>query len=343
VIFKFGNFKDKNVAKNAARRGQLLTKTISGCQPKRNELIEDITVINNKGRLLVFTDGIGNISYDLMKQCCEKLKIDYTSALQVRFGGCKGILAVSPSLPNETIQYRPSMEKFKAQIEDVEVVKGANFTKGFLNRQFILLLITLKVPDEPFLHLQREMFNSHKKLMEGDDDISKLPFPFHSSFEPINCLITELDKIRFPLKQDIFIERLLAANYIQILFLLKTKARILDPKSAVLIGVIDEKKFLKENQVFLQIMPHSNTKNKYFFPIDPVKYQKEIMENKVTTIITGTVFITKNPCLHPGDIRIMEAVDIPELRHFLNVLVFPSVGSRPVTTMISVCFICIVT
>ena len=44
----------------------------------------------------------------------------------------------------------------------------------------------------------------------------------------------------------------------------------------------------------------------------------------------GKVLITKNPCLHPGDVRCLEAVDIPTLRPFIrNCIVFPVRGSRP--------------
>ena len=43
----------------------------------------------------------------------------------------------------------------------------------------------------------------------------------------------------------------------------------------------------------------------------------------------------KNPCLHPGDLRRLYAVDHPSLHHLYNCIVFPRVGSRPHTTEIS--------
>jgi RNA-dependent RNA polymerase len=46
-------------------------------------------------------------------------------------------------------------------------------------------------------------------------------------------------------------------------------------------------------------------------------------------IIVGTVVMAKNPCLHPGDVRILEAVDVPELHHLVDCLVFPQKGERP--------------
>lgn len=38
--------------------------------------------------------------------------------------------------------------------------------------------------------------------------------------------------------------------------------------------------------------------------------------------------VTKNPCLHPGDIRVLRATDFPALRHLVNVVVFPRNVSR---------------
>jgi len=50
----------------------------------------------------------------------------------------------------------------------------------------------------------------------------------------------------------------------------------------------------------------------------------------------GEVLVTKNPCLYPGDIRRLEAVDIPELRPFIrDCIVFPVLGSRPHSNEIS--------
>ena len=37
----------------------------------------------------------------------------------------------------------------------------------------------------------------------------------------------------------------------------------------------------------------------------------------------------KNPCLHPGDILQLSAIDTPGLRHLVNVVVFPQKGRRP--------------
>ena len=48
-----------------------------------------------------------------------------------------------------------------------------------------------------------------------------------------------------------------------------------------------------------------------------------------TIILEKSVVVTKNPCHHPGDIRVFLAVNVPELRHLKDVIVFPQRGKRP--------------
>src|ERR1700722_1403528 len=48
-----------------------------------------------------------------------------------------------------------------------------------------------------------------------------------------------------------------------------------------------------------------------------------------TIILNQEVVVTKNPCHHPGDIRVFRAVDVPRLHHLKDVIVFPQRGQRP--------------
>jgi hypothetical protein len=45
-------------------------------------------------------------------------------------------------------------------------------------------------------------------------------------------------------------------------------------------------------------------------------------------VVTGPVVVAKNPCVHPGDVRVLMAVDEPSLHHMVNCLVFPQNGDR---------------
>lgn len=53
-------------------------------------------------------------------------------------------------------------------------------------------------------------------------------------------------------------------------------------------------------------------------------------------ILQGWVCVAKNPCLHPGDVRVLKAVDHPILRQTMrDCVVFPAVGDRPIPDMCS--------
>ncbi len=43
----------------------------------------------------------------------------------------------------------------------------------------------------------------------------------------------------------------------------------------------------------------------------------------------GWVVVAKSPVLHPGDVRMFQAIDCPALHHIVDCLVFPQKGHRP--------------
>lgn len=79
-----------------------------------------------------------------------------------------------------------------------------------------------------------------------------------------------------------------------------------------LIGINDETGLLKEGELFCQ-------------------FQKDQTAKPV--IVKGRVLICRAPALHPGDVRRAVAVDVPELRHLKNVIVFNTAGPRPLPNM----------
>jgi hypothetical protein len=98
---------------------------------------------------------------------------------------------------------------------------------------------------------------------------------------------------------------------------LKKKAKILVPQGAYLLGVLDETNSLKENEVFVQISSVSND------------------GRTDKTVIESECILFRNPCFHPGDVRVVRAVDYPALHHLVNVIVFPSQGYRDLASMCS--------
>jgi len=110
-----------------------------------------------------------------------------------------------------------------------------------------------------------------------------------------------------------FLRNLLLSVYRHKLGELLKRTRIeVDPeKGRSMMGTADETATLDYGQVFVQ----------YSARLDQPNVDRRVL--------TGTVVIAKNPCFHPGDMRKFTAVDVPALRHMVDVVVFPVRGQRP--------------
>ena len=95
---------------------------------------------------------------------------------------------------------------------------------------------------------------------------------------------------------------------------IRNKFRIFDPNWWVLLGVIDPYQWLEESEIYVSI----NSK----------AYRQDINEFRLKTL-EGNVLVTRNPWVHPGDIRVLKAVVKEELKYLTNVIVFSSKGERP--------------
>jgi RNA-dependent RNA polymerase len=118
IINKFGDFsQEKNIFKNTSRKGMIFSDT---------KYIVDVDINNVKqikdemiGKYVI-TDGIGKISSDLLELSAKKwgikdLELSLISSIQFRFMGCKGVFAVDPNLPKNTIHYRESQKKYTTE------------------------------------------------------------------------------------------------------------------------------------------------------------------------------------------------------------------------------------
>ncbi|KAJ6719076.1 RNA-dependent RNA polymerase [Salix purpurea] len=102
---------------------------------------------------------------------------------------------------------------------------------------------------------------------------------------------------------------------------LRTKARIFIPKGRAMMGCLDETRTLEYGQVFVQ---YSRARLRKLYD-----HLQGGETDPRTLICKGKTVVTKNPCLHPGDVQILEAVDVPALHHMVDCIVFPQKGKRP--------------
>ena len=56
---------------------------------------------------------------------------------------------------------------------------------------------------------------------------------------------------------------------------------------------------------------------------------------QIKTDYVKDVIVTKNPCLHLGNIKLLKAVELEKLNHMINVIVFPKYVNRPIHNEIS--------
>ena|SRR6266498_4130606 len=81
------------------------------------------------------------------------------------------MVAVDPNLEGDVLCIRPSQKKFDAPYSSIlEIVKTVKTPlPGHSNRQIIMLLSTLGVPDEVFIELQNEMCEEIDSMMTNED------------------------------------------------------------------------------------------------------------------------------------------------------------------------------
>ena len=342
VLEEMGNFKqEQNKYKNASRRGQCASSTTPiNFLPKENIIeIPDIKSSDNK---YIYTDGIGTISYNLAMKCVEKIgnnKFSYCSAFQIRLLGIKGVVAVDPNLADkDIICIRPSMKKYESENNELGIIKASGYSTGYLNRQIISLLNGLGVRNNIFISMIKVSLKEYQTILKyiRNKNVDLASY-FRANKDVYNEVLSKcfyfksvVDYYLFKRNQrylpnEPFIQKILL-NCLSIKIRdLKSKGKIIDNQSASLMGVIDETKTLKHNEVYVRILKPYAKKEEQDFTLQ------------------GEVYVTKNPCLHPGDIKILKAVNNEKVRqnlsHMINVIVFSSLedekDTRPIQNQIS--------
>ena len=332
-----GNFEDiKIVAKHAARLGQCFstTRAIHGARVTIREL-DDVTSKNGKFN---FTDGVGIISKFLAQVAASEIGIstpsgEPPSAMQFRLGGCKGVLVVWPLASKRELYIRKSQHKFDADHEGLEVIRWSQFSAAHLNRQLITILTTLGVPKEVFLDkLDKQLFELSEAMEYPQIAVRML----QREIDPnqMTLEIAEMVNNNFQMVREPFMMSLLRLWRAYSTKFLKEKAKLAIEEGAILLGCVDETGKLKGHQDRLQRkVEHEHDLDS--LPQIFLQLSTGIKGDGQLKIVEGVVVLARNPSLHPGDIRIVKAVDVPELRHLKDVVVLPKTGDRDLAGMCS--------
>lgn len=269
------------------------TETVAVSQEVLEKVEDDIT----SGEIC-FSEGIGKISEPFRQEITSLMNLRIpVSAFQIRVGGIKGVVCVFDQ-PQDII-FRKSMKKFSAaNFLNLEVLAYSRPLGMFLNRQVILCLSSLGVPDSTFLDLSKKaLYNclsilfdpikSIKFLKNADNFFDFGMFPLELVSEPLFRRVL----FRCALKH--------VRNIVKY-------ARVHVPGARVLMGVLDETGTLEYGQVYVHI-------------------SEETMNEE----LDGPVAVFRNPVVFPSDVRVLHAVrDVnPRIRQlYVNCVVFPSRG-----------------
>jgi RNA-dependent RNA polymerase len=336
IRLAMGNFDNiKTIAKFGARLGQCFSTTRS--IHNVTVMVKKIPDIERNG--FMFTDGVGKISRFLAQMAAQELGLqnpfdDPPSLYQFRLAGCKGVLAIDPGLMGTTVQIRPSQYKFEAPIKGLEIIRASAFATACFNRQLIIVLSTLGVPDQTFIRKQQEMVNYlERATREQNVALERLSRNIDFNGTTLTMVAMILDG--FMKSKDPFMMSLLQLWRAYHIKFLKEKARIVIERGAFVLGCVDETAILRGHFNDPQSRPDATRDEKMSTLPEIFLQVSNPAKRGHYRVIEGICILARNPSLHGGDIRVVRAVDVPALHHMKNVVVLPQTGDRDVANMCS--------
>ncbi|KAI1747477.1 RNA dependent RNA polymerase-domain-containing protein [Xylaria castorea] len=331
----------KVVAKYAARLGQCFSTTRALTDSPISQSVHEIEDISRNN--WCFTDGVGKISPKLAEIVAKRHKLTkktVPSAFQFRLGGSKGLLVVWPDLTFNQVCLRPSQKKFQAQSTLLEIIKPSRFSVATLNRQTITILSCLGVPDAAFLQLQQNQLIGYDNAMEDAATAMRLLSQFVDQ-NGITTTVAQMVSDGFMRVKEPFFMCILQVWRAWSLRLLREKARIVVEQGAFVFGCIDETFTLRgyqepEDRGARDFSSAGSSKQEFpqiFLQVPRPEASPD--DQNSYTVVTGLCVVGRNPSLHPGDMRVVEAVDVPALQHLRDIVVFPANGDRDIPSMCS--------
>lgn len=311
-------------ARRAARIGQAFSETPFSV-PLKETGIEVFTIpdVKSGDGQRIFSDGVGTISEAAMMDIWERLPSSKQGAtcFQIRYAGAKGMLSLDSRLTGRQVRIRESMTKFQGK--DVEYLEICDMATQpiplVLNRQLIKIMEDMGAPDSWFVNL-------HNKELSRLRGITANPYNTANFLEMqsvgkemrLSRFLRHVESLGIDYRKDRFLRTVVEAVVLKELRLLKHKARIPVQHGATLFGVMDETNFLGQNEVYISCNE---------FPLKPDTSPRSIL-----------VLVTRSPALHPGDVQVAWATNVPPghpLTDLRNCIVFSQTGTRDLPSQLS--------
>ncbi len=181
---------------------------------------------------------------------------------------------------------------------------------GSLNDEVVLLLHSLGIPEAVLHRKQQEYFD----FLSASASRPLAAFQFLTYTNNIELadriLLDGIESMRDQLAKIVNQEFSKQLNKKDV-----QKCRIMVPKSRLLFGVCDSRNVLKEGECAVKVTMDG--------------------DGQPMALKGMEILVTRNPCLHPGDLQKFSVVEKPELSHLTDCIVFPVRGKRPSADMMS--------
>ena len=174
MVASLGDFKGVVPSKIGDRIGLAFSTSSPVVELAMDDIIAIPEVIRND---YIFSDGCGVMGIGIAEMVLEALDLpgrysDLPGAIQIRLGGCKGMLSLKEDFPRNKIGIRPSMVKFPSNHRILEVKKIAKAKdsrqghyENYLWGQGLIVIDSLGVPDHVFLGMQQR--DIVKRIISG--------------------------------------------------------------------------------------------------------------------------------------------------------------------------------
>ena len=155
------------------------------------------------------------------------------------------------------VALRPSQIKFESEDFSFNVIRASTYGQGYLNRQIILLLHCLGVPEEWFFDKQEQA----KLIFDAQEIVNtckagKVATGL-SQAKGISQTLRKAATLQWDITKEPLLYNALYGMQLNAQLGIKKKARIIVPDSCTLIGTPDPCGVLAANEVFIQIRSDS--------------------------------------------------------------------------------------
>ena len=229
------------------------------------------------------------------------------------------MLVLDTTLKGELAIFRESMIKFPESKDLNLEICGAGYKRlnMYLNRQFIKILEDLGTPPEPFMDLQQQAMRNIKAMTESAINAANyLEDNQIGQAMGLPGFLRVLHDVGLGFGMDSFLRQCVNVAASVQLRHLKYKARIPVENAHTLYGIVDETGTLRSREIYVSIR------------------QKDGNDD----VLTGDALVTRAPAMHPGDIQIVQAVDVPgsnPLKALHNCVAFSQHGDRDLPSQLS--------